>query len=274
MTINPELFTVVHIIKQRLQRGFCIDSRVREFIETSCADPDAELILTSADHPDRYMILALLVCPDQEDCLCVEQGLADSALVTADHEKTIADYLSSCFPVISIIFPHDSYKLKIPIDPSIIIDYIAGFKLKHQVDSRILQAINQHIAGELQASVKMQLRQGDIGYSQNKVQALCRYLEHGSRYGGHLSDHFGYFLQFLHQLSSTADVSASLWERKQILTEHLRRIADITGRMESQPMELLLMQGIRLPGRPADSLRQEIILISDIEQFIKQSDFA
>ncbi|MCF8024689.1 MAG: hypothetical protein K9K82_04275 [Desulfobacteraceae bacterium] len=254
-------------IESRFKDGIRLGGGIIHYIESVTGAAGANELfcqLKDSESCETQSLYELIFFPAEEDQIDLEPAL-ESETVDQKDIQAIERRLCSKQIRTRLIYPDGSKTPQIRIPENVLHGYIQRLNLARQIPEKLAETVNACITGSLAAlQVRVRLRNTKFDFRENIVSFLCSYLEQIPLESQEDMEELTWVLDFLDQTGAQTGIYTALMEEKQRTAEMLRQAADSDRRLERQPVEMLIMQGVSIPCISSDQALKRIGLIDRI----------
>ncbi|MFC1895729.1 hypothetical protein ACFL0Q_03565, partial [Thermodesulfobacteriota bacterium] len=195
-------------------------------------------VLGDPDHTDRDFLLQLILCPDESAQEVLEEDLAFTVMDEGQESRLIA-YLQEARPRVVMTFPDGAQRVSVAAPD----DAVELFVKTICLPAGLSGAISAHVPEDLQARVRVHLRNARLTWSAGRVAFLAIFL--GTIAASDLLPCLDAVLRSMEESLPDADPAEYLHDRREWCRRMLRRAHQQEERAGRSNMETRVLAGQR-----------------------------
>jgi hypothetical protein len=253
-------------IEAVFQKGFCLDSKVLHYIDSTFSDPSAEGIneLLSGNGFEKESLLRLIFSPDESIQFLLEEFLKNSDIGKEDAEK-ISGYLSARKIQSKIIFPDERGTIKIYVPPEILCEFIDHLNMPANLNDRLAKALEYVSSNKSRTLAKVKIRNLRKEITEKGIDFLCLFFEMmGSEEESIFNECLESALEILENEDDRSDIYHALSIKKSVYLQSLTNAKRFEELLRKNNIETLLLQGVRPVSIDKDTAVRKIMIIDRI----------
>ena len=248
-------------ILEIFRKGFHINNDTLEFISSTFATTSPEgiqKILQDENSCERDSLLDLIFFPGISIQAQLEHILEKNNFQTSDRKiiKSLlvkqgvqsAIYLSGNLKIIELDVPEFITEL-----------FITRLNIQKKTEKRIMDSIKNHTC-----IVKVKLRNSRISFTENKILFVCDFLQSSIRKADIFLPCLDFILEIIDEAQDTDDIFKFLIEKKIFYYECIKKGGQDSEKLKKYNVEILILQGTRMPCINTADLRKKIEFINRI----------
>jgi len=252
-------------ISSLLSQGITLAPETMQYIESTFGVSTPEglsNLLQEQDDTEKEAVLQLIFFPSRETRERLEPTLEKEDFTSSDIQE-IASVLTSTTPVVSLYHPFCSEKIGIDLE----FEYAAGFVSRLYIQKKLPQyitnIIDNNFSSEFATGIKVGLRCAKFEQNTTNLELLETVFTRLDleKLPWKL---FNYILTLLEESKSNEDLWQFFKRKKIFIKQHLEKAKYIEEQVSSQPMELLMMQGINTLSTSSSELGDQLHMLEDI----------
>jgi len=249
-----------------LAKGIRPDPEVRHFIDSTFAHPsghELETILKDPDNCEKDALLELIFFPGQDLQIDLED-LIEKGHFQQDEEVVVLGLLMKQNPQASLYYPEGGPPFQVAIPGHAARQFISRLNIHKQISRRVLEAIRKNLPPDLQAPVKVMIRNARFACRDSKAAFLEAFMGGMPFMRDDFLQHLEFVLHFLETSPDGIPLEESLAHQKQHHQKNIMRAEQFERQRKNRNVETMIMQGIRiLHFDPRDDM-QKIAMIDTV----------
>ncbi|MFP4213851.1 MAG: hypothetical protein ACLFRL_07045 [Desulfohalobiaceae bacterium] len=213
--------------------------------------------LEQAGDSEIQTLLELVLFPDQ-DCKLRIHSCLQGQPVSAAQQSEILKQLQRQNPRARLFFPGHAQPVQLQLDPENLDWFLQRLQLQQRLDPELHSVLQQAFPPHEALRISLAIKSRSEPQQGSRKELLLAYLSRAS-FG---EPEFWPSLNLLLDLTQEMDPGAELWSflvRKKLQLEHSLRLAQrLSQQLNTQPMELLLMQRVSILCIDQQELREQI----------------
>lgn len=256
---------IVHSLNHRFSRGLVITEETLFFAESTYginADELAE-VLADESFEDRYVLLELMLFPDHETRMSVEQIIYNSALAKAQEPAIVKSLVGSIDSL--LFYTRDrriSFWLSVP--ETVLASLVAKLYLTRTLDDSICHCLEQHLSIESCTQAKIILRCRGDQFPADSCDILCRLIQAAPPSGADFLMLFQAGLEILAGRAEGMSCEECFLKTYRHLLESLRTIREFAKKQDQYGLEYLLMQNYPVPTESEELVLDRLRVVAKI----------
>ncbi len=250
-------------------KGLTLDVEIIKYIDSTFGVSTAEelsAILEEDAGAEVDSLIELILFPDLPLQIFIEPFLAEAGFSEAD-EAEIIESIGRREPSIRLDFGGKGGTLSLRMDRSAAAAFIHRLHIQNSPHPRLIAAIDGYADELIKAFLKVEIRNSRLLFSESRLSFLCRLITAIAPATQADAAPILFSLDFLQELAQDADdetIFEELVLRKHYLTHLLNRAQDFERKRQAYNMEILILQGGRMPHIDIADTRQKIGMIDDM----------
>lgn len=213
---------------------------------------------------DDQSLFELIFYPEESLQVHLEPDLEPGAL-DENEARAIEKQLATKKISTRLVFPDGGKTEDFTVPDNALCRYVGRLNLTRQIAAPVAETLSTRVDERNRTlQIRVKLRNGRFGFSENIISFLCAYLEKIPVESDADMKRLEWALDFLDRVGENTDIYTALMDEKRRAEEMLRQADNSERRLKQQPVEALIMQGINVPSISADKARQNINTIDEI----------
>lgn len=235
-------------IEEVLQNGFCLDSKVLHYIDSTFSNPSAaeiEKILTGESDFEKETLLKLIFSPDESTQFFFEEFLEEADFTREDVERIIG-YLSAREIRSKIIFPDERETINVIVPPAFLGEFIDRLNISVKLNDKLTEAVKFIVSDRSRTLLKVKIRNARKKFAGKRLDFLCLFFEKmGSEEESIFNECIESVIEVLEDADDRNDIYQALSGKKAFLFQSLINAERLEEMLHKNNIETLLLQGVR-----------------------------
>jgi len=254
-------------IEEVFQNGFCLDSKVLHYIDSTFSNPSAseiEKILTGESDFEKETLLKLIFSPDESIQFLLEEFL-EQADISKEDAGRITEYLSAREIQTKIIFPDERETINVIVPPAVLGKFIDHLNISVKLNDKLADAVKFIISDRSRILAKVKIRNARKEFAGKSLDFLCLFFEKmGSEEESLFDECFELIIEVLCEAGNDADIYSAFLFKKAASYQSLLCSERFEEQLQKNNIETLLMQGVRPVSIDKDAAIRKIKIINRI----------
>jgi len=253
-------------IDNLLRKGLVLNQDILHYIDSTLLNPsvkDLESILNDPSDPESDALIELIFFPDERFQVQIETILEKENFHSDDEEK-IACLLIEKKSETILIFPDKRMPLKFAMPDQAAYQSVSRLNVSKQLDPNIIKAINRDVPPEYRDLVKVKLRNSKFNLTKRRIFFICSFFEKIRVKDPVFLQCLNFILNFLDEIDDHENILSALLGKKHDYQQNIRQAEHFKKQRAGKNMELLILQGIRVPHINKEEALRNIELIDRI----------
>ncbi len=253
-------------IHKILRAGLILNRETLHYIDSTFLNPsvkDLESILNDASEPDRDALVELIFFPDEWFQAQLEQTLEHDTFHTDDEEKIIHLLIEKKTATV-LLFPDKRKPLRVVMPYPAAQKFVSRLNISKQLDHNILDTINTQISPEYRDLIKVKLRNSKLTPTRQQIFFICSFFKTAKVEESIFFQCLNFILNFLDEMDQKQNITSALQEKKNYYHQTIRKADQFEKQISGNNMEMLILQGTRIPHISKEEAHKKIELIDRI----------
>jgi len=253
-------------IEEVFQNGFCLDSKVLHYIDSTFSNPSAAGIneILSGSGSERESLLRLIFSPDESMQFHLEEFLEEADIRKEDVER-IAGYLSEREIQSKIIFPDERGTIKVTVPPEVLREFIDHLNMPVKLNDKLTEAVKFIADARSRTLAKVKIRNARKEFAGTRLDFLRLFFEIMGSDGESIFDEcLESALEVLEETDDRSDIYRALSGKKAACFQSLLCAERFEEQFQKNNVETLLLQGVRPVSIDKDAVRRKMEIIDRI----------
>ncbi len=266
MTAETRCISIADRINKILRAGLTLNQDLLHYIDSTFLNPsvkELESIINNESEPDREALMELIFFPDKLLQVQLEKILENEPFHVSD-EKKIARLLIEKKTETTLMFPDNRGSLRVAIQEQTAHKFVSRLKLSKQLDTKLLEAINSHVPPEYSDLIKVILRNSKLILTKRRIFFMCSFFKTIRADEPVLFQCLSFILNFLDEIDDNQNILSFLLKKKSHYQNNIRKAEQFNKQIAGSNMEILILQGNRVPHISKEEACKNIELIDRI----------
>jgi hypothetical protein len=253
-------------IREIFERGFLLGSEAVRYIDSVFLNPslqELEAVIRNESDCERDSLVELLFFPDESVQAELEDLLEAGDFQKAD-EKTVLNLLTSQEIETKLIFPGSRGGFKLTVPESVPEQFVSRLNISKNLDNRLIEAVNSHTPQKYRTRFRVKLRNARFSYTEEKVLFLAAFFEKTDMKSTDAAACLDFILGVLDEIGEDQDIFQALMDRKRCYFQNIQQAAKFEEQLKKNNMEILMLQGTRIPHIDKADVFNKIAMIDTI----------
>jgi hypothetical protein len=257
-TVQP-LDMLARTIREAIDRPWVLDAATRHFLNSSFSITDGRTLLGLADDhrgDDRETLIDLMLSPDHTLLAELEPLLIGRAF-TANDEEILARLVDTPELTARIAFPDDPEGLVCPIGTDALNRFVKKLRITVSFPEPLVDALAESLSDDLRYLAASRLRQSGLRWQPRLVSFFSLYFPVAANDPDALIDELTVILSTIshRDIENIRDI---LIDRLNDYLKRLEELRSVDEMLKKNTMEVLMLQGVRVPSISPETIRQRI----------------
>lgn len=235
-------------IEEVFQNGFCLDSKVLHYIDSTFSNPSAseiEKILTGESDFEKETLLKLIFSPDESTQFLLEEFLEEADFTREDVERIIG-YLSAREIRSKIIFPDERETINVIVPPAVLGEFIDRLNISVKHNEKLAEAFKFIVSDRAKTLAKVRIRNARKEFAGKRLDSLSLFFEKmGYEEESIFNECIESVIEVLEDADDRSDIYQVLSGKKAFLFQNLINAERFEELLQTNNIETLLLQGVR-----------------------------
>jgi len=251
-------------IEEVFQNGFCLESKVLHYIDSTFSDPSAAGIneILSGFGFERESLLRLIFSPDESTQFHLEEFF-EQADIRKEDVGIITEYLSAREIQTKIIFPDGRGTIKVQV--SLLCEFIDHLNMSVKLHDKLAEAVKCIACDRSRTLAKVKMRNSRKEFAGKRLDFLSLFFEKmGSEKGRIFDECLESAIEILEEADDRSDIYHALSSKKAACFQSLINAERLEELLQKNNIETLLLQGVRPVSIDKDAVLRKMEIIDRI----------
>ncbi|MFW6415664.1 MAG: hypothetical protein ACOCZ2_05030 [Thermodesulfobacteriota bacterium] len=265
MTNQEKCRILAEAISSDLSQGITLAPETIQYIESTfgiSTPPALFKLFQEQEETEKESILQLIFFPDRETRKRLEPILEREKFATEDIEE-VASLLAKKIPIVSLYPPGVQEAIQTELQTEHAAGFVSRLYIQRKLPRYLSKIIDHNFSSEFATRIKVDLRCAKFEQNATNLELLETVFNRLD-----LEDMpwklFNYILTLLEESKSNEDLWHFFKRKKIFIKQHLEKAKYIEKQVSSQPMELLMMQGVNTLSISSSELSDQLHMLQDI----------
>lgn len=266
MKSEEKCIVLAEKVRAIFERGFILGSEVIRYIDSVLLNPslqEIEAVIRDESDCERDSLIELLFFPDESVQIELEDLLETGNFQQAD-EKTVLNLLCSKDIRTALIFPDSSGSLKLSVPASAADQFVSRLNISKKIDKRLVEAVNSCARDADRTRFRVKLRNARLSYTEDKILFLTAFFEKADTHAPDPAACLDFILDMLGEIRDHQDIFQALMDKKRSYFQNIQQAAKFEEQLKKNNMEVLMLQGTRMPHIDKADVFNKIAMIDTI----------
>ncbi len=254
-------------IEKVFQNGFCLDSKVLHYIDSTFSNHSAaeiEKILTGESDFEKETLLKLIFSPDESAQFLLEEFLEETDFAKEDVERIIG-YLSAREIRSKIIFPDERETINVIVPPAVLSEFIDRLNISVKLNAKLAEAVKFIVSDRSKTLAKVRIRNARKEFAGMRLDFLSLFFEKmGSEEESIFNECLKSVIEVLEDSDDRSNIYQALSGKKEFLFQNLINAERLEELLQTNNIETLLLQGVRPVSIDKDEVQRKMEIIDRI----------
>ncbi len=218
---------------------------------------DLQKFLSQAADSERKTLLELIFFPDKQSKLQLQSELLDMDICTYSQSELIKT-ISNMQPLVRIFVADDKSPVHINLDPDTVAHFVQRLQLDKKLDPELNLLLQERFAAETARRIATEIKSRSGDFTGVQKQLLYVYLSQAQAASPNFWSCLQFALDTAQEIEPQAEIWTSLVRKKISLEQNLRLAHKQSLQLNSQPMEVLLMQRMSILTLDQGQIQKDI----------------
>lgn len=278
MSKRHHLETIARHIRINLENGFVLDLDSIHFLAStfSISGPEDLTLLRDERHAnERETLFDLVISPDRS-FLCVMEPFLMGHEFTLNDEKELVRMIRGQNIKTRIAYPDHHEYLECDLHHDLIERFVRKLRITFSFPDQLVAEMNSSLSGTIKHDIGMMFRHSGISWQDDVLDFFSLFF----RYGPSNPDLMYSDLEYALGILKGSDSNKSIRDRLiDCLSDHQKRLGEIKTideMLKKNTMEILMLQGVRVPSISEDTILSRITkarrILASVYGWTEQSD--
>jgi hypothetical protein len=251
-------------IEEAFKNGFCLDSKVLHYIDSTFSNPSAteiEKLLTDESDFEKETLLKLIFSPDESTRILLEESFEED---NPGEEEQIRAFFSTKRIRTKIRFPDERGTLEIILPPRVVDEFVLHLNISKRLEEKLTKAVGAISCEKRRVFAKVKLKDAGKAFSEKTVDFFTLFFEKLGEDKDDFNECFELVMEVLCEAGNDADIYSAFLFKKAASYQSLLCSERFEEQLQKNNIETLLMQGVRPVSIDKDAAIRKINIINRI----------